>query len=259
MIYLKCHVFEKIIIMLGILSLLYFIICFLTFNIIVNFSLFFALMGIIFIAVGILRISLREKYKNKIIKRAFRIFNISIILILSVFIFIEACIVYSANKTVKDKPDYIMILGGGIRGRNMLLIQLQRTEKALEFIKRNPNVKVIVSGGQGKGEDISEAESMKEYLIKHGVNSENILKEEKSKNTMENMKYTAEILNKIDSRPNPKIAIVTSNYHVFRAKFLARRAGLNVEGIAAPVNNILLPNFSIRECFAIIKSFFMDK
>ena len=236
--------------MLGILSLLYFIICFLTFNIIVNFSLFFALVGIIFIAVGVLKISLGEK--NIIIKRAFKIFNISIILILSVFIFIEACIVYSANKTVKDKPDYIMILGAGIRGRNMLLIQLQRTEKALEFIKRNPNVKVIVSGGQGKGEDISEAESMKEYLIQHGVNSENILKEEKSENTMENMKYTAEILNKVDSRPNPKIAIVTSNYHVFRAKFLARRAGLNVEGIAAPVNNILLPNFSIRECFAII-------
>ncbi|MFT8316149.1 MAG: YdcF family protein [Clostridium sp.] len=257
MIYLKCHIFEKAIIMLGILSLLYFIICFLTFNIIVNFSLFFALIGIIFIAVGVLKISLGEK--NIIIKRAFKIFNISIILILSVFIFIEACIVYSANKTVKDKPDYIMILGAGIRGRNMLLIQLQRTEKALEFIKRNPNVKVIVSGGQGKGEDISEAESMKEYLIQHGVNSENILKEEKSENTMENMKYTAEILNKVDSRPNPKIAIVTSNYHVFRAKFLARRAGLNVEGIAAPVNNILLPNFSIRECFAIIKSFFMDK
>lgn len=189
MIYLKCHIFEKAIIMLGILSLLYFIICFLTFNIIVNFSLFFALVGIIFIAVGVLKISLGEK--NIIIKRAFKIFNISIILILSVFIFIEACIVYSANKTVKDKPDYIMILGAGIRGRNMLLIQLQRTEKALEFIKRNPNVKVIVSGGQGKGEDISEAESMKEYLIQHGVNSENILKEEKSENTMENMKYTA--------------------------------------------------------------------
>lgn len=253
----KIHIFEKIMIVLGLISILYFIMCFFAFNIIVNFSAFFLLVGFILIITGILGISrLRQKYKDKIIMRIFKVF-ISFIFI--VFVIVEGCIIYSANKDIKDKPDYIMILGGGIRGKSMLLIQLQRTEKALEFIKKNPDVKIIVSGGQGPGEDISEAESMKDYLIKHGVNSENIIKEDKSKNTMENMKYTAKILKTIDNRSNLKIGIVTSNFHIFRAKFLAKRVGLDAEGIPAPSNELLLPNFAVRECFAIIKSFFLDK
>lgn len=259
MTYLNKYIFEKLIIILGILNILYFIVCFFTFKMIVNFSGFFIVVGIIFIVVGVSKIRTNGQYKNKITRGILKVINMFIILTLALFIFIEACIIYSANKTVNEKPDYIMILGAGIKGRNMLLIQLQRTERALEFIKRNPDVKIIVSGGQGKGEDISEAEAMKEYLIKHGVNSKNIIKEEKSKNTMENMKYTSGILNSIDGRGDPKIAVVTSDFHMFRAKFLARRVGLNVEGISAPVNKLLLPNFSVRECFAIIKSFFIDK
>ncbi|AJA46259.1 hypothetical protein CPAST_c01590 [Clostridium pasteurianum DSM 525 = ATCC 6013] len=250
----KTHLFEKFMIILGLLNILYFIICFFTFRIIVNFSGFFLLLGFILIVIGALGIKFPQKYKILI-----RIFKGLISFILIVFIILQACIIYNANTGIINNADYIMILGGGIRGKSMLLIQLQRTEKALEFIKKNPDVKIIVSGGQGPGEDISEAEAMKEYLIKHGVNSENIIKEDKSKNTMQNMKYTAEILKAADSGNDLRIGIVTSNFHIFRAKFLARRAGLNAEGISAPSNELLLPNFSVRECFAIIKSFFLDK
>ena len=82
----------------------------------------------------------------------------------------------------------------------MLLVQLQRTQEALKYIKQNPGIKVIASGGQGSGEDISEAEAMRIYLVQHGVKNEDIIKEEKSKNTLGNMKYTREILKKIDGR-----------------------------------------------------------
>lgn len=253
---LKKYILEKFLIILGIINIVYFIVCFLTFKMIVNFSGFFALLGGLLIILGILSMRYMKIYNNNPIMK---VLKTSIILIFLVFVIIQGCIIYSAAKVIKDKPDYIMILGGGIRGRNMLLIQLQRTEKALEFIKKNPDVKIIVSGGQGKGEDISEAESMREYLVGHGVDNNNIIKEEKSTNTMENMKYTKNILKAIDNRDDLKIGIVTSNFHVFRAKFLAKRAGLNGEGIAAPSNELLLPNFTVRESFAVIKSFFIDR
>ncbi|WP_010237835.1 YdcF family protein [Clostridium arbusti] len=259
MTHIKNYIFEKFIIILGLLNILYFIVCFLVFKMIVNFSTFFLALGIIFVLLGVLKIKYVKKYKNKIIKNLINIINTFIFLLIIMFILMGTCIAYSAIKYTDQKPDYIMILGAGIRGKNMLLIQRQRTDRALEFIKGNPNIKIIASGGQGPGEDISEAEAMREYLIKHGVKDENIIKEEKSRNTMENMKYTRSLLNNIDDRPNLKIAVVTSNFHVFRAKFLAERAGINAEGISAPVNKLLLPNFSVRECFAIIKSFVMDK
>lgn len=256
---LKKHILQKSVMILGILNILYFIVCFLVFKMIVNFSPFFLVVGIIFVLLGLLNINYSGRNNNIILKRFIGIVHIFIILFIIIFIMIETCIVYSANKHLNKKPDYVMILGAGIQGKNMLLIQRQRTDTALEFIKKNPDIKIIASGGQGPGEDISEAEAIREYLVKHGVKNENIIKEEKSRSTIENMKYTKAILKNIDGRNNLKVAIVTSNFHMFRAKFLAVRVGIDTEGISAPVRDLLLPNFSVRECFAIIKSFFLDK
>lgn len=249
-----------LLIALGIISILYFVICFLTFHLFVNFSQFFLVLGIVFIVLGILKFRNHKDNINEFIKMFFRVLKILACIIAVSFIFIEGLILINSNNIGHyKKPDYIMILGGGIRGKNMMLIQLQRTQEALKYIKKNPNVKVIVSGGQGKGEAISEAESMRIYLVNHGVKNENIIKEEKSKTTMENMKYTKKILEKIDGRKDIRLVVVTSNFHVFRAKFLAERCGFEAEGIAAPVNKILIPNYFVREYFGVVKSFVFDR
>ncbi|MDD3225263.1 MAG: YdcF family protein [Clostridium sp.] len=249
-----------LLLVLGIANIVYFAVCFLTFHLFVNFSEFFLVLGVVFIIGGILKANFHRENSNKLTIKLIRVLKIIIGLFAVSFILIEGCIIVNGSNSYNyKKPDYIMILGGGIRGKNMLLIQLERTQEALKYIRENPNTKVIVSGGQGKGESISEAEAMRVYLVNHGVNNNNIIKEEKSKTTMENMKYTRKILNRIDGRKNVRLAIVTSNFHVFRAKFLARRCGFEAEGIAAPVTKLLIPNYFVREYFAVVKSFIFDR
>jgi uncharacterized SAM-binding protein YcdF (DUF218 family) len=244
---------------LGIVNILYFITCFIVFKMFVNFSGFFLILGTVCVLLGIFKVIFYENNFNKLTSRILRVLKVFIYAIAVSFIFIEGCIFINANIEYLKKPDYIMILGSGISGKSMLLVQLQRVEEGLKYIKANPDIKVIVSGGQGTGEDISEAEAMRIYLVQHGVKNENIIKEEKSKNTIENMKYTSENLSKIDGRKDIRLAIVTSNFHVFRAKFLAKRFGFEAEGVPAPVNYLLLPNYCVREYFSIIKSFILTR
>lgn len=248
-----------LLVVFGAVNILYFLTCFMVYSMIINFSGFFLILGAASILFGIIKIKFYEKYHNKFTSRFLRIFKIAVYLVLISFIFIEGCIFINANVNSHKKPDYIMILGAGIRGRNMLLVQRQRVDEGLEYIRNNPDVKIILSGGQGPGEDISEAEAMRIYLVQHGVKNENIIMEEKSQNTMGNMKYTRDILKRIDGRKNIRLAIVTSNFHVFRAKFLAERCGFEAEGIPAPVNYLLLPNYCVREYLGIIKSFILDR
>lgn len=250
---------NRFFILFGILNYIYFFTCLLVYKIIVNFTPFFLLTGTFFILFGMLKMRLNKDNLNKNIKIIIKCTDIILLLLLISFVLVEGNIAFNAAVNDNKKPDYVMLLGCGVYGRNMLLPQYQRAETGLDYIKKHPDVKIIVSGGQGSGETISEAEAYKIYLVNHGVKAENIIEEQKSKTTMENMKYTRDILKKIDGRENIRIAIVTSNYHILRAKFLAERCGFKAEGVSAPVSVLLLPNFSVREYFGVIKSFLLDK
>ena len=100
---------------------------------------------------------------------------------------------------------------------------------------------------------------MKRFLIKHGVAEDQIIKEEKSTNTLENMKFTTEILKKLEKSENIEVTIVTNNFHMFRAKFLAKRQGLKVYGYPAPLHPMLVPTCFVREYLAVINSFIFDR
>lgn len=247
-------IINRFFIIFGILCIIYYFICLLVYKIIVNFTPFFLVAGVFFILFGILRNRL-----NKNTKAVFKFIDVFLLLLFFLFAFVEGNIALNANVNDNKEPDYIMVLGCGLYGKNMLTPQYQRAKAALAYIREHPKVKIVVSGGQGPLETISEAEAYKIYFIKNGVKAENIIEESKSKTTMENMKYTADILKKTDGRKNLRIAVVTSNYHVLRAKFLAKRCGFTAEGVPAPVQYLLLPNFAVREYFGVIKSFFLDK
>ena len=75
-------------------------------------------------------------------------------------------------------------------------------------MKENPETRVVVSGGQGKGEDVTEAFAMAQYLVSHGIAEEQISLEEKSRNTYENLKYSALLVDSMDDR----IGIVSNNF-----------------------------------------------
>jgi len=150
--------------------------------------------------------------------------------------------------------DAIIVLGAGIWG-NQVSPQLElRLKTAYEILNENEHIIAVVSGGQGPDELISEAEAMKKYLIKLGINENRIYIEDQSTSTIENITYSINILKgyKLNSTD---IAIVTTDFHMFRAKMLLRRMGIKAEGKSAPnIKSIVVKN-NAREVFALIKDF----
>lgn len=167
--------------------------------------------------------------KNTVI---FKIAFVLFLLFALLFIVVEGLIIWSENKSYDKKSDAVIILGAGLWGDAVSLNLQYRLDAAIEYLNKYPDTLVVVSGGQGPDEWISEAEAMKRYLIKKGINESNIIKEDKSTNTAQNFKFSKEILDEIFSE-DYTITYATSNFHVFRSGQIAKRNGLNAYGIAA--------------------------
>lgn len=242
-------------IVLGILSILY---CFGALSYRVSFGLFFGLFGAVLIAVGFFIRNADEKYLRYAGKLPFKIFISIIVLLLISFIVIESLIIYHGSREDNVKVDYLVVLGAGLWGDVPSLTLKQRLDESLDFIRQNPDTKIVLSGGMGPGETITEAEGMKRYLVGKGVDEKIIIKEEKSTNTKENLKFTRDLLKKSDGRENIKIKIVTSDFHMFRSKLIARNKGFIVFGKPSPTHPMLIPAYYVREFMAVIKTLIFD-
>ncbi|MFD3158359.1 YdcF family protein [Haloimpatiens sp. FM7330] len=248
-------------ILLGIISFGYFS-ALMSFGVKISFSEFWIVLGIFLIILGVIKGKGKQIYNiNSKLKIGGKMLKILIIIGLIFFIIIETPILYYGNKTYKKDSEYLIVLGAGVQGRTMSLTLYQRMEKSLEYIKEHPNTKIIVSGGQGPNELISEAEAMKEFLVNHEIDENRIIKEDKSTNTHENLVFSKKKVEEDSDKDikNLKICVVTSNFHVFRAKMLGKRVGLTLEGIPARIHPLLVPNFYVRECLAVVKSYIFDR
>ena len=150
--------------------------------------------------------------------------------------------------------DYIIIHGSGlIRGKEVSKLLSDRIDKAIEVYHRAPTSPIMIpSGGKGRDEAISEAEAMKAYLIEHGIPQEHIIAEDKSATTRENLIFSKRI---IESREGSRYtALVTSNYHVWRALSICRDLDFECTGIGAHVAPYYWPSAVIREFVALIST-----
>jgi uncharacterized SAM-binding protein YcdF (DUF218 family) len=152
----------------------------------------------------------------------------------------------------------MIVLGAAMQGSRPSLELRDRLDKALLFYKLCPVKKIIVSGGQGNGEDMPEAQFMKQYLLSHGIPAEKVISEDKSTSTYENIVYSKKLIRESDKRENIKLTIVTNDFHIFRAKFLARREGFTAYGFPSDTPFYIIPNHYVREYFAVIKSAVLD-
>ena len=147
--------------------------------------------------------------------------------------------------------DYVIIHGAGlINGEKVSKLLQERLDKAILVYSKDPSpTKLIPSGGKGSDESVSEAEAMKRYLLEQGIPESDIIMEDKSTTTLENLKFSKDI---IDSREGRKYtALVTSNYHVYRALRYCRRVGLKCKGIGSHVAMYYWPSALIREYIAV--------
>lgn len=153
-----------------------------------------------------------------------------------------------------DEVDVLIVLGAGIWGDQVSPQLALRLDTAMALISENDEMVVVVSGGQGVDEDLSEALAMKKYLVALGVDGNKILLEDQSTSTRENLVLSKFIIDELDIN-DPMIAIVTTNFHMYRAKMISKRIGFNAVGESAPnIASIIVKN-TFREIFALIKDF----
>lgn len=160
----------------------------------------------------------------------------------------------------RQKPDYdkdyIIILGCSIDRRGGLLPLLKgRVNRAIRFaweqeIATGKPLHYVPSGGQGANEIISEGSAMELYLKTRGAEDDEVFPEKKSVNTRENFEFSKKIIDGL--KPDAKIAFATTNYHMLRSGILARRAGIDAQGIAGDTKWYFWPNGFVREFFGIL-------
>lgn len=149
--------------------------------------------------------------------------------------------------------DYLIVLGSGLsNGETVTPLLAGRINRTIEFAQKQiakgrKRPKFIMSGGQGGDEKISEAQAMTEYAIARGIAPDDILREDKSKNTYENMLFSKRIATKNYGSKKYKAKFFSNNYHIFRAGLYAKMANLNANGIGCYTRFYFLPNAIIRE------------
>lgn len=168
------------------------------------------------------------------------------------FIAVEAFIIGSASGDSDFDYDYIIVLGAAVHGDTPFLSLVERMEAARAYMLSHPDTIAIVSGGQGDGENLSEAEAMYKWLTAKGIDGSRLIIENRATSTYENLKYSFEIIKSRGQEQDISIAVVTSEYHIYRAKLLASSLGAEVGGIAADTTHFPIKlNYFIREAFGV--------
>lgn len=168
------------------------------------------------------------------------------------FAAVETPIIAAAHTDKDADCDYMIVLGAGINGTTPSLSLANRLTAALAFLEEHPDTVAIVSGGQGPGENMTEAEAMSIWLEARGIAPERIIPEAKATSTTENLRYSFELIRKRGDNPNGNVAIVTSEYHLYRAGLMARDMGVETYGVAGRTTlPTLKANYFIREAFAV--------
>lgn len=218
-------------------------------------ALVFAVLAVLYAAFCFLRVlALEHKTASQVIKRLL----IALIAIgAGIFIIAEANVIGEAHTDDDPEAPHLLVLGAGVNGTQPSLSLLNRLEAAKDYLDTYPNSVAIVSGGQGPGEDISEAECMRTWLESAGIDPDRIISEDKATTTQENIAYSLTIISGRGDDPEGKLAIVSSEYHLFRAKRMAEDLGAQALGVAAKTTYpVLRINYFIREGLAVIYLWF---
>lgn len=224
-------------------------------------TLFFMLLtGIV--GVYLMIKALDKKYPNRWTKMLNHLYRVGLLIlgIASIGILIAVTLPqFSCQKLDEaeiQNADYMIVLGAGLKNGNQVSPNLKaRLDKSLAILNLNPNLLVVVSGGQGYDETIPEAQAMTTYLKEHGIPENQILQEDHSRSTYQNLKLSKEKLNMLNLISDPskqKGIFVSQDFHMFRSQMIAKSLDLNVNGICGPTPFLLKINYMVREIPAVM-------
>ncbi|WP_410790286.1 YdcF family protein [Kribbella sp. C-35] len=169
--------------------------------------------------------------------------------------FLVYAFVYSRIRSSR-KVDFVVVLGSGLMGSRVTPLLASRLDRAQQVyeraLRKGRSPRLMTSGGQGPGEDLPESHAMAAYLVEHGVPDDQILREDKSTTTWENLTFSRDLM--VELRPQYRCLIVTNNFHAFRAALTARKAKVNGQVVGSPTAAYYWPTATIREFVAILAS-----
>lgn len=169
----------------------------------------------------------------------------------AVFMYFEIPVISAATGDRQPESDYIIVLGAGVNGSTPSLSMRDRLTAAKAYLEEYPESFAVLSGGQGPGEDLTEALAMYNWLVSSGISPERLLLEEQATSTEENLKFSLDVISAHGGDVTGNIAICSSEYHLCRAKLMAEELGFSPLTVPARTSNPLLAfNYFIREAFA---------
>ena len=161
-------------------------------------------------------------------------------------------VISGMNASAPPGMDYLVVLGASVYADGPSPALTRRVNAVTACLDRHPDAVIIASGGQGPNEPVSEAQCIRDELVKRGVDPGRIVLEDKSTDTRENMINSRALIDRADAA----VGIVTNNFHIWRSMRMARRAGLtNAHGIAAEYTGPTLLHFMVRETISIAVHF----
>ena len=176
----------------------------------------------------------------------------------SLFTVLETMVVRGSFADESDAPvSAVIVLGAGVNGETPSLTLRTRIDAAAAYLEEHPDVPVVLSGGQGPGEAITEAECMRRALVRRGVDESRLYPEERSTSTQENLRYSRAILEELGVDPAQRVAIVTSDFHLCRARLMwgGDTAAVPAHLPSARYFQCLTVNYFIREAFGLAAYF----
>lgn len=198
-------------------------------------------------------------WKKKWVKRLFTLALVGIL----TFSALLGAVLYGSYDHIEGEPATMLILGCQVYPWGPSVLLQDRLDKALVYLEDHPDMTIVVSGGQGPDEHTSEAACMRDYLVQEGIESERILVEDQSHNTVQNITYSARLMEERDLDMEQGVLIVSNGFHLTRARMLWDRVtgeGEHLSTLAAPSSH--LPSrlwMYIREPLALVKSYILDR
>ena len=199
------------------------------------------------VLLGLSRLSRRHR-GWKVLLRIAQIGLAALVLGLSA---VEVWVIRAGHRDESAQPaDAVIVLGAGVNGTTPSVALQTRIDAAERYLKAHPGIPAVLSGGQGPGEDISEARAMYDALTARGIDPDRILLEDRSRSTEENLRFTAEIIRQ--QGLNPRVAIASDNFHQLRAGVWAAKDGLTPYSLGCASIWMLGPGYWAREAAALL-------
>ena len=187
-----------------------------------------------------------------------------------VFAALEVYIGVHSRDSIVGEPQVMVIFGCQVKPDWPSILLRDRLDTALSYWEEHPDIKIVVTGGKGDDEHISEAQCMYDYLTAHGVDGANIYMEDQSRNTWQNVNYTFALMREEGWDLGTDVLLVSSGFHLARIRMLWNRGRAavlmdydgpqNISTLAAPCSHApSRVQMFFREPLALVKSFLFDR